>query len=102
MATEKENPFDVLAKVLEGSKSHDEMEKKVWTALKTGVIPEKMNVYLLVAASTMPALAATNMQLGQILKENGLIKEEPAEAPAPAVRKPDFRILEAPNGEKVS
>ena len=102
MATEKENPFDVLAKVLEGAKNHDEMEKKVWTALKTGIISEKMNVYLLVAASTMPALAATNIQLGQILKENGLIKEAPAEKPAPAPRKPDFRILEAPNGEKVN
>lgn len=78
-AQEKENPFDVLAKVMEPAKNYEEARKAVWTAMKTGVLPEDMVLSILLTASTMPALAAANIQMEHLLKENGLWKDAPEE-----------------------
>lgn len=74
---ETKNPFDVLIETIGDAAHYEEAYKKVWTALKTGIISEDMNISILLTASSMPALAADNIRMEKMLRDNGLIQETP-------------------------
>lgn len=97
-AEKEENPFDALAKVILKAESYEDAYKKVWTAMKTGELSEDTVVSILLTASTMPALAAANIQMEKILKDHGFIKEE--SEPEATAEVPN--TIQFPNGEKVS
>lgn len=80
---EEENPFDMLAKLIKPATSYEDAYKRVWTAMKSGTLPEEKVIKILLSACAMPALAAANIQMEQVLRAHGLIKDQ-APAPAPA------------------
>lgn len=80
---ESKNPFDVLAAIVASAENYETACKKVWTALHDGTLPEDTVIKLLVSASAMPAIAAANIQMEQVLRSNGLLKEEPQVSVSP-------------------
>lgn len=78
---EEENPFDVLAKIIKPATSYEDAYKRVWTAMKSSTLPEEKVIKILLSACAMPALAAVNIQMEQVLRAHGLIQDQ---APAPA------------------
>lgn len=98
---EDENPFDLLAKVITPAKNYEEARKLIWTAMKSGTLPEEKVISILLTASTMPALAAANIQMEQVLKAHGLIENnaEPEEELPPV----ESNMLQFPkNGQVVN
>lgn len=97
-----ENPFDLLAKIITPAANYEEARKLIWTAMKSGALPEEKVISILLTASTMPALAAANIQMEAMLKEHGLIpgaeaEEAPAKEPAPV----NSNMLQFPKGRQV-
>lgn len=85
---EEDNPFDTLAAIIKPAQSYEEARKLVWTAMKSDRLPEEKVITILLSACAMPALAAANIQMEQILRAHGLVESAPqdeaAEAQAPA------------------
>lgn len=84
---EEENPFDMLAKIIKPAENYEDAYKRVWTAMKSGTLPEEKVIKILLSACAMPALAAANIQMEQVLRAHGLIKDQaptPAQGDAPA------------------
>lgn len=122
---EEENPFDMLAKIIKPATSYEDAYKRVWTAMKSGTLPEEKVIKILLSACAMPALAAANIQMEQVLRAHGLIKDQapapaqgdapaeapataPAEAPAPTgsepaevPHRPNLHLLKFPNNGPV-
>lgn len=120
---EEENPFDMLAKIIKPAESYEDAYKRVWTAMKSGTLPEEKVIKILLSACAMPALAAANIQMEQVLRAHGLIKDQapaqgdapaeapadaPAEAPAPTgsepaevPHRPNLHLLKFPNNGPV-
>lgn len=102
---ESKNPFDVLAAIVAPAENYETACKKVWTALHDGTLPEDTVIKLLVSASAMPAIAAANIQMEQVLRSNGLLKEEPkmsvSAEPTEASSGDSTHILQFPKGEQV-
>ena len=98
---EEENPFDMLAKLIKPATSYEDAYKRVWTAMKSGTLPEEKVIKILLSACAMPALAAANIQMEQVLRAHGLIKDQapapaPAQGDAPAEAPADAPAEEAP------
>lgn len=107
---EEDNPFDALAAIIKPAQCYEEARKLVWTAMKSGRLPEEKVITILLSACAMPALAAANIQMEQILRAHGLVESAPqgetAEEQAPvntpepeAPHKPS--ILRFPNNGQV-
>lgn len=117
---EEENPFDMLAKIIKPAEGYEDAYKRVWTAMKSGTLPEEKVIKILLSACAMPALAAANIQMEQVLRAHGLIKDQapaqgdaPAEAPAEAPvptgsepaevpHRPNLHLLKFPNNGPVA
>lgn len=81
---QEENPFDTLAAIIKPAESYEDAYKRVWTAMKSGTLPEEKVIKILLSACAMPALCAANIKMEKILRDNGLIAELPQEQAAPA------------------
>jgi len=81
---QEENPFDTLAAIIKPAESYEDAYKRVWTAMKSGALPEEKVIKILLSACAMPALCAANIKMEKVLRDNGLIVEPPQEQAAPA------------------
>jgi len=114
---EEENPFDALAAIIKPASSYEDAYKRVWTAMKSGTLPEEKVIKILLSACAMPALCAANIKMEKILRDHGLIEDQvpapaqgdaPAEAPAPTgsepaevPHRPNLHLLKFPNSGPV-
>ncbi len=104
---QEENPFDALAAIIKPAESYEDAYKRVWTAMKSGTLPEEKVIKILLSACAMPALCAANIKMEKVLRDNGLTVEQPqdqqaapaGEVPAPPVSEEpeEVRILQFPS-----
>lgn len=84
---EEENPFDALAAIIKPASSYEDAYKRVWTAMKSGTLPEEKVIKILLSACAMPAICAANIKMEKILRDHGLIVESPQDEAAPETDK---------------
>lgn len=89
----EENPFDLLAEIVKPAQNYEEARKCVWTAMKSGKLPEEKVITLLISATAMPALAAANIQMEQLLHAADQAQEAPSTVEAAPTSAPTAHPL---------